>query len=122
MRIRATLLMVTLLGACQSGAPSRPASAAAAGVVGAEADGGSGTPSRQPAFSTAVLPSMASTGVLKADTPLLQRPTSSSVILNTLAAGETVQVLGPLDNADGQWLSVSVGEVQGWIRAAQIKP
>lgn len=124
MRIAAMLLATLALAACRTSAPQEPSATPypVAGVVGAGADSSSSARVRSPAFSTEVLPSMTSTAVVKGNTPLLQRPTSSSVILKTMAAGDTVQVLGPVDNAEGQWLSVSIGDIQGWVRAAQVKP
>lgn len=110
-----------LLAGCGStgGTPGEPA--APTTMTGAASDEAP-APTPRAALSTAVLPSIAATARLKAATPLLQRPTAGSVILTTLPAGETVTLLGTLDNADGHWQSVGVGDTQGWVRAEQLGP
>lgn len=120
--MRALLSAIALLLAGCGGAggtlgePAPPTS-----MTGAATDD-TPAPTARTTLSTEVLPSMAATGRLKAATPLLQRPTAGSVILTTLPAGETVKLLGTLDNADGHWQSIGVGEMQGWIRAEQLGP
>jgi len=75
----------------------------------------------RPQLSTDILPSYVATGVVKGTTPLLERPTRGSVIVRSLEAGTEVQVLGDLENADGHWLSVGLGDRQGWVRLDAIQ-
>lgn len=112
------LLSAALLVACTAQPPlpatvPAPVRMDAEGQVGAQAQ-------QRPALSAEVLPSLVNTATLKVGAPLLQRPKVGSVILKSLAAGEVVQVLGELGNADGQWRSVASGEAQGWVRAADL--
>lgn len=122
--MRLTLLTITLaLTACVTSAPREPAAAPKpTGMVGASAGGSAAATAqaRSPLFNTEVLPSIASTATVKSETPLLQRPISNSATLSILSAGTVVQLLGNLDNAEGQWLSVSLGDAQGWVRAVQV--
>lgn len=114
------LLCLLLLCACRTPA-ALEGIASSAGVVSAVAE--TVSPDRQNATSsTELLPSYQRTGVVSAAASLLQRPQTGSLILKPLAAAATVQILGELDNADGQWLSVAIEDTQGWVRAAQIKP
>lgn len=69
-----------------------------------------------------VLPATASISTIHTATVLLQRPRPGSGVVQALNAGDTVQLLGILDNADGQWASIGVGDVQGWVRASEITP
>lgn len=110
-----------LLSACAN-APRAPVAPASSGVVQSEVDRGENEVSRQPILTMEVLPSITRSGTVNAEALLLQRPTKASVILKTLAAGTVVQVLGTLDNVDGHWLSVGIGDSQGWVRATQITP
>lgn len=120
MRLVITLpLLAAAVVAC-AGRQSPPAPVPAAVQIGAEVERIGSVPNQRAALSTEVLPSLASTTTIKADTPLLQRPKTGSVILKTLAAGEGVQLLGEVSNADGQWRSVAAGELQGWVRAGEI--
>lgn len=112
-------LAVVLLGACAAKAPQRSASPPS-GMVQAEGGRSANDASRLPGLTMEVLPSMARTGTVNAESLLLQRPTKASVILKTLTVGAVVQVLGTLDNADGHWLSVGIGDSQGWVRATEI--
>lgn len=114
-------LTPALLSACAVSPPS-PAVPAASGVVQAEADRSANEADRLSSLTTEVLPSITHTGTVNAEAVLLQRPTKASVILKTLTAGTVVQVLGTLTNADGRWLSVGIGDSQGWLRATQINP
>ena len=121
MRTALLLLAGTLaLAACRSTAPLPSAASTPTGMVAADVENAGRVQDQRPALSAEVLPSIVNTATLKAETPLLQRPTAGSVILKTLPAGETVQLLGALGNADGPWRSVSVGEIQGWVLAAQL--
>jgi len=124
MRRALVVLAALVLAACRTAAPVTPdAPYTAAGMVGdAPADSHGPAGGQRPAYNTDVLPAISATAVINAATALLQRPTGSSAVLKTLAAGDTVQVLGPIDNAEGQWLSVSIGDTQGWVRATQVKP
>jgi hypothetical protein len=70
--------------------------------------------------SNEVLPSMELTGTLREDSDLLQRPRNGSVVLQRLAAGTRVTLLGTLDNPDGRWQSVGLGDQQGWVRADRL--
>lgn len=117
-------LCTVALTACGGSATVAPSAAPVrTDVVDSDASAGNGAAQAgRPALTTEVLPSFNRSGTLKAETPLLQRPTTASVILKTLAAGETVQILGDLDNADGHWRSIAVGDTQGWVRAAQVSP
>lgn len=110
-----------LLSGCGGAGGTLGEPAAPTSVTGAEVDDGP-APTARTTLSSEVLPSMTATGRLKAATPLLQRPTAGSVILATLPAGETVKLLGTLDNADGHWQSIGIGETLGWVRADQIGP
>jgi len=74
----------------------------------------------RPALNMEVLPSITRRGTLKAITAVRQRPINASAILQTLAAGEPVQILGELRNAEGQWLSIACRDVQGWARVDEI--
>lgn len=111
-----------LLSACAAKVPRLPAVPPPSGVVQAEVDRSANDASHLSSLAMEVLPSITRTGTVKLEAALLQRPTKASVILKTLAAGTVVQVLGSLDNVDGHWLSVGIGDVQGWLRAAQINP
>ena len=115
-------LAPVLLSACAATAPQPPAVPAASGVVQADVDRSVNAASPQPSLTMEVLPSITRSGTVSTEALLLQRPTKASVILQTLAAGTVVQVLGSLDNADGRWLSVGIGDSQGWVRATQINP
>lgn len=74
----------------------------------------------RPALNMEVLPSMTRRGTLKTSTAVRQRPIDASAILQTLSAGETVQILGELSNAEGQWLSIAWRDVQGWARVDEV--
>lgn len=91
-------------------------------MVNAASEASRNAQNARPALTSEVLEAVASTTTLKTDTPLLQRPKIGSVQLKMLLASETVTLLGSLDNADGQWISVGVGDTQGWVRAAQVTP
>ena len=115
------MLAVTVLASCRSTpqlAPDLPDPAAS--IAGEAAGEESSNRNQRPALRTELLPAFARIGTLKAEASLLQRPKTGSVILTTLAASQTVQILGTLDNADGHWVSIGVGDMQGWVRAAQV--
>ena len=114
--------VTALLSACAAKTPRLPAVPSASGVVQAEVDHSANDVSRQPGLTMEVLPSITHTGTVNKEAALLQRPTKASVILATLTAGTVVQVLGTLDNVDGHWLSVGIGDQQGWLRVTQINP
>ena len=119
------LAAMALLG-CRGTSPAETAAGATAPAPGMAATQGAaaqGNTRTQPlTLGSTVLPSMTVSGTVKAESPLLQRPKAGSAILKTLAAGDTVQLLGSLDNADGQWVSVASGDSQGWLRAVQVTP
>ena len=121
--MRNALLLTTLLtlAACGSTNHVPPVATLPAGVVAADMERPNAQRER-PVLSNEVLPSLSNNVAIRAETPLMQRPKTGSVILRTLAAGSTVQLLGGLDNADGQWRSVSLDDIQGWVRAEQISP
>jgi len=105
------------------GCATAPAGGPSAGaVMDAAADEGVIQPTARPQLSPEVLPSLEVGGTVNADTLLLQRPKTGSVVLRALTAGERVQVLSSLSNADGRWLSVGIETLQGWVRAEQITP
>ncbi|MES2885419.1 MAG: hypothetical protein V4709_11470 [Pseudomonadota bacterium] len=123
MQAKALLLALTTLAGCRSTPPPAPDRPPPVAGMADEAAATEATRQKQrPAMSTELLPAFAHTGTLKAEAPLLQRPKTGSVILTMLAASQTVQILGTLENADGQWISVGVGDTQGWIRATQLTP
>jgi hypothetical protein len=123
MRAAAWWLLVLLAG-CQ-GRGQIQAESPAPTMRDAESDDAVPATARAP-LSFTVLPSMTLTATLREDTALLQRPTRGSVILRQLPAGMTVQLLGTLDNADGQWQSIGVEGPQradlGVRSAAQDRP
>lgn len=55
----------------------------------------------------------------KVRTMLREKPTSSARILDRLAAGKKLPMLGKSD--DGRWLHVRSGSHDGWIQAAAVK-
>ncbi len=114
-----TLCIAAALAACKV-APVVSASPAAKADVYAVTEQPQSRLTERPALSPALLPSVDRTGKTMADTVLLQRPKTGSVVLKPLLAGSAVKVLGTLDNADGQWLSVGFDDLQGWVRAAEI--
>ncbi|MES2683102.1 MAG: hypothetical protein V4650_06235 [Pseudomonadota bacterium] len=118
-------LVAMALISCRGTAPVEtvPAPAPAAGMATTQGAATQGNVRTQPlTLGNELLPSMTVSATVKAESPLLQRPKAGSVILKTLAAGDTVQLLGSLDNADGQWVSVASGDSQGWLRAGQVTP
>ena len=56
---------------------------------------------------------------IKVRTMLRERPTSSSRILDRLAAGRKVPMIGRTE--DGNWVHVRAGGHEGWIQAAAVK-
>ena len=121
MQAKLWLLMAAVALASCGSASKTVAPAPAAGVlVGEPQTAPDETRNQRPALRTELLPAFVRTGTLNMDASLLQRPKVGSVILTTLAAGQTVQILGTLDNAEGQWVSVGVGDAQGWVRAVQV--
>jgi uncharacterized protein YgiM (DUF1202 family) len=61
----------------------------------------------------------AATVEIKVRTMLREQPTSSSRIVDRLAAGKKMPMLGRTD--DGNWVHVRVGGKEGWIQAAAVK-
>jgi len=61
----------------------------------------------------------AATIEIKVRTMLREQPTSSSRIVDRLAAGKKMPMLGRTD--DGNWVHVRVGGKEGWIQAAAVK-
>lgn len=121
MRVKALLLTAALLAGCRSTPPLVPElPPSAAGMTDQTPASEANSQPQRPVMSTELLPAFARTGTLKAESPLLQRPKVGSVILTTLPASQSVQILGNLGNADGQWLSVGVGDTQGWVRASEV--
>ncbi len=120
--MRASLLALGVLGlsACGTFSSAPPAAGPADASISEGADAAAPRTPQQPVLNTEVLPSLDRTGTVKADAALLQRPKVGSVVLAPLSAGVSIKVLGTLDNADGQWLSVSLNDLQGWVRAAEI--
>ena len=114
------LVAMALIG-CRGAASIE--TAPTAGMAGAQSTSTAGSARTQPqTLGNEVLPSITLSATVKAASPMLQRPKTGSVILKTLAAGESVQLLGKLDNADGQWVSVASGDSQGWLHAGQVTP
>lgn len=120
MQAKALLLALTLLAGCRNMPPVPGLPPLAAGMAGEAPAAEASSQPQRPVMSTELLPAFARTGTLKAESPLLQRPKAGSVILATLPLSQSVQILGNLDNADGQWLSVGVGDTQGWVRASAV--
>jgi len=56
---------------------------------------------------------------IKVRTMLREKPTSSARIVDRLAAGKKVPMLGQTD--DGNWVHVRAGAHEGWIQAAAVK-
>ena len=56
---------------------------------------------------------------IKVRTMLREKPTSSARILDRLAAGKKLPMLGQTD--DGNWVHVRSGTHEGWIQAAAVK-
>ncbi len=115
-------LLLMLLAACRSAGPAPEAAAPAPSVVQGDEVERPRDPGQRPPLNTELLPSITRTATLREAAALLQRPVVGSVILKRLAAGEVVQVLGTLDNAGGQWLSVGSEGMQGWLRASETQP
>jgi hypothetical protein len=107
---------VVLLG-CVAAPAGGPLAGAAMGTA---TDEGAIQPTARPRLSPEVLPSLDIGGSVNADTLLLQRPKTGSVVLRALTPGERVQVLSSLSNGDGRWLSVGIDTLQGWVRAEYI--
>lgn len=121
MRIALLLLPIAFtLTACRATSAVQAAEGAPP-VAEPEVQRGNAQSSRA-VLNNELLPSLTNHVTVKMAAPLLQRPKAGSVILQTLAVGDTVQLLGAIENADGQWRSVAVGGLQGWVRAAQVSP
>ena len=116
-------LAALLLAGCGGMAP-RPTDAPGTPAAGVVAGVGDETvqPTARVPLSTAMLPSQQAMVRVKTASPLLQRPTASSMVLRELPAGETLRLLGEIGNADGRWLSVGTGDMQGWLRAEHAAP
>ena len=109
------------LAACASKPTQAPVFAEPApGMAGVD-DARASRDSKAAALSTEILPSIQLTAILIAESPMLQRPQKGSAVLKTLPAGTVTELLGDLDNAEGQWLSVAVEGMQGWVRASQAR-
>jgi len=109
------------LAACASKPAQAPVFAEPApGMAGVD-DSRSSRSNKTATLSTEVLPSIQLTAILVAESPLLQRPQKGSAVLKTLPAGTVTELLGDLDNAEGQWLSVAVDGMQGWVRASDAR-
>ena len=120
---RAALATVAALylAACASKPAQAPVFAEpAAGMAGVD-ESRSSRSNKTATLSSEVLPSIQLTAILIAESPLLQRPQKGSAVLKTLPAGTVTELLGDLDNAEGQWLSVAVEGTQGWVRASDAR-
>lgn len=119
MRLAALAVSAVLgLAACATKPAQAPVFAEPApGMAGVD-DSRSSRGNKTPTLSTEVLPSIQLTAILIAESPMLQRPQKGSAVLRTLPAGTVAELLGDLDNAEGEWLSVAVDGVQGWVRAS----
>ena len=122
MRLTALAAAAALgLAACASKPAQAPVFAEPApGIAGVD-DARSSRDNKATALSTEVLPSIQLTAILIVESPMLQRPQKGSAVLKTLPAGTVTELLGDLDNAEGQWLSVAVEGMQGWVRASEAR-
>lgn len=113
---------VLLLAACV-GPKAPPASSASAVVrsaeVGADATANTATRPTLDALPGALVAGLpARTREL---TPLRAQPLQQTGVLRQIPADTELRVLGEMANAEGQWLSVLVGDVVGWVPAAQVE-
>lgn len=112
-------LAALCLAACASKPTQAPVFAEPApGMAGVD-DARASRAHQAPVLSSTVLPSIKLTATLTSEGALLQRPQRGSAVLRALPAGTVAELLGDLDNAEGQWLSVAIDGMQGWIPASQ---
>lgn len=123
MRLAPLVLIAALatLAACRATAPASNLPNAPTGMADTQTRTSDRTAqAARPALNMEVLPSITRRGTLKASTAVRQRPIDASATLQTVPAGETVQILGALNNAEGQWLSIAWRDVQGWARVDEV--
>lgn len=123
MKSLAPLLGAVLLAACAAGAERKPAPPpASTPVLSSTEPAESATAYPAPALAQRGQPLASGLpATLASEAPMRAQPLLKATVLRRVPAGTEVRVLGgALDNADGRWLSVLVGDSVGWLPAAAL--